>query len=136
TSIALPEGLLEELDQFVGRRQRSAFIAAAIESQLRSERQKSAAARGLASVERPDVPDWDDPDEWVRKSRESCVDPWDEVTPAPNGTSTRTHVVLPEPLLESIDKRVDERRRSAFIVAAVQERLRQTKLIQAMEEWE
>ena len=46
----------------------------------------------------------------------------------------RTHVVVPDELIEKVDRLVGKRRRSAFISAAVQERVRRENLLRAMRE--
>ncbi len=46
----------------------------------------------------------------------------------------RTHVVLPDKLIEDVDKLVGKRNRSRFISAVVEERLRRERLRRAIEE--
>lgn len=46
----------------------------------------------------------------------------------------RTHVVLPEELVQEIDKRVGKGQRSRFIEEAVREKLRSEALLSALEE--
>ncbi len=46
----------------------------------------------------------------------------------------RTHVVLPDDMVEAVDRLVGKRRRSAFISEAVAERLRREGLLRALEE--
>lgn len=67
--ISLDKELVDELDQRVGRRRRSAFIAAMLRSALDDERRWTnieAALDGLPD----DGHDWDrDPAQWVRAQR-------------------------------------------------------------------
>ena len=46
----------------------------------------------------------------------------------------RTHVVLPDDLVEAVDRLVGKRRRSAFITEALRERVRREGLLRALEE--
>lgn len=46
----------------------------------------------------------------------------------------RTHVILPDDMVEAVDRLVGKRRRSAFISEAVAERLRREGLLRALEE--
>lgn len=45
----------------------------------------------------------------------------------------RAHVVVPEKLIEEVDALVGKRRRSAFIVEALEERLKREQLLAAIE---
>jgi Arc/MetJ-type ribon-helix-helix transcriptional regulator len=45
----------------------------------------------------------------------------------------RTHVILRDELVDEVDKRVGKRRRSEFINAAVEERLKRLRLIETGE---
>jgi len=46
----------------------------------------------------------------------------------------RAHIVLPDDLVEEVDRLVGKRKRSAFFVEAARERLRREKLLLAMKE--
>ena len=46
----------------------------------------------------------------------------------------RTHVVLPEELVEDVDKLVGKRRRSRFVEEAIRDKLRRDALLSALEE--
>jgi hypothetical protein len=45
--------------------------------------------------------------------------------------TSRSHVVLPQALLDEIDRRVGKRRRRAFVVEAVNEKLRGIRLLES-----
>lgn len=45
---------------------------------------------------------------------------------------TRTHLIAPKELIEEVDRIVGPRRRSEFIAAAVQEKLKREKLLRAL----
>ncbi|HEX2415061.1 MAG TPA: hypothetical protein VHJ37_07585 [Thermoleophilaceae bacterium] len=69
--ISLDDALVAQLDGRVGRRQRSAFIAAALRRALDDERRWSEIEAALAAVPE-DGHDWDsDPAQWVRAQRRS-----------------------------------------------------------------
>jgi hypothetical protein len=67
--ISLDDDLVAELDQRVGRRRRSAFIAGAVREALDDERRWELIERALGSI--PDTGhEWDeDPAAWVRGQR-------------------------------------------------------------------
>jgi len=67
--ISLEEELVAELDRQVGRRQRSAFIAAAVRRSLEDLRRREALEAAFGSI--PDTGhEWDaDPAAWVRAQR-------------------------------------------------------------------
>ncbi len=80
THIVLPEKLVKEIDQRVGPRKRSEYIAGLVEQHLRRTTlgELTKALAGRVSAE--DAPHWDTPEashEWLRASRESR-DPWEE----------------------------------------------------------
>ena len=68
--IALEDELVAELDRRVGRRQRSAFIAALIRRGLEDERRWDDIEAALSGI--PDTGhDWDEnPSSWVRAQRQ------------------------------------------------------------------
>ncbi len=67
--IALPDNIVAQLDQRVGARKRSAFIAALIQRGLDDERRWDDIEAALGSLQ-DEGHDWDeDPAEWVRRQR-------------------------------------------------------------------
>jgi predicted transcriptional regulator len=67
--ISLNDELVSELDRFAGRRQRSAFIARAIERTLGEERRWREIEGALGAIEDRGH-EWDeDPAAWVRRGR-------------------------------------------------------------------
>ncbi|MDY6912361.1 MAG: ribbon-helix-helix domain-containing protein [Chloroflexota bacterium] len=46
----------------------------------------------------------------------------------------RTHIVLPEELVDNVDRVVGKRRRSRFVEEAIREKLRRDELLAALEE--
>lgn len=73
THIILPDELLEQLDEFVGKRKRSEFIADATEKELKRQRRIEAARRAAGSLRDADTPpEWTNSEsaaEWVRSIR-------------------------------------------------------------------
>jgi Arc/MetJ-type ribon-helix-helix transcriptional regulator len=71
--IVLPESVIEEIDELVGPRKRSEFIAEAIEQRLERERFQRALDAASGSLNSEDYPEWSTPEktyEWVRKLRD------------------------------------------------------------------
>ncbi len=69
--ISVEDELIEELDQRVGSRRRSPFIAAALRRALDDERRWEAIADAIGAVG-DDEHGWDeDPARWVRQQRRS-----------------------------------------------------------------
>lgn len=72
THIVIAKELVEAIDQLVGQRQRSQFVAEALTEKLRRE-QQAAALRGAAGILDPtDYPEWATPERtsaWVHASR-------------------------------------------------------------------
>jgi metal-responsive CopG/Arc/MetJ family transcriptional regulator len=72
THVVLPEDLLAKIDELVGKRERSRFIAEVLEAEVRRRRQLAAIAKldgALAGVE---IPGWETPEstiEWIRAGR-------------------------------------------------------------------
>jgi len=67
--ISLDETLVSELDRFAGRRQRSAFIAHAVERTLDEERRWRGIEAALGAIDDRGH-EWDeDPAAWVRRGR-------------------------------------------------------------------
>lgn len=79
TNLSLPKDLVEELDAIAGKRNRSAYVEAVLEKQLRRERMRRAweAARG-SWKDHPDFPTSDAVVEWVRARRAEKTDPGPE----------------------------------------------------------
>lgn len=70
--VVLPEGLLHEVDELVGPRGRSDFIAAAALEKLERERLRNAAHELAGFLRDVDTPHWrtpEDASEWVRSLR-------------------------------------------------------------------
>jgi metal-responsive CopG/Arc/MetJ family transcriptional regulator len=70
TNLSLPKELVDELDEVAGKRNRSAYVEALLEKQLRRERMRRAweAARGILK-DHPDFPTSEAVVEWVRARR-------------------------------------------------------------------
>ncbi|HTA12536.1 MAG TPA: ribbon-helix-helix protein, CopG family [Solirubrobacteraceae bacterium] len=69
--ISLEDDLVEQLDQRVGRRQRSTFISETLRRALDDERRWEDIAAGLGALSDTGH-DWDtDPADWVRTQRRS-----------------------------------------------------------------
>ncbi len=67
--ITIDDGLLAELDQAVGQRQRSAYIVRAVRAALDDDRRRAALRASLGSIE-DFGHEWDDdPAGWVREQR-------------------------------------------------------------------
>jgi len=68
----LPESLVAELDEVVQKRQRSAFVEAAIREKLLRQRQFSVLRRTAGALRGEKGVAWDgDPSSWVRSVREA-----------------------------------------------------------------
>jgi post-segregation antitoxin (ccd killing protein) len=78
-NLSLPRELVEELDAVAGRRNRSAYVEALLEKQLRRERMRRAweAARGILKDD-PRFPTSEAVVEWVRGLRAEETDPGPE----------------------------------------------------------
>ncbi|CAN5798107.1 hypothetical protein BH24CHL6_BH24CHL6_06840 [soil metagenome] len=76
TNLSLPKELVEELDAVAGKRNRSAYVEALLEKQLRRERTRRAweAARG-SWKDHPEFPTSEAVVEWVRARRAEKTDP-------------------------------------------------------------
>lgn len=79
TNLSLPKELVEELDAVAGKRNRSAYVEALLEKQLRRERMRRAweAARGILKDD-PRFPTSEAVVEWVRELRAEETDPGPE----------------------------------------------------------
>ena len=74
THVVLPDELVEGVDDLVGKRNRSRFIAEATEKELRRERLREAIRKGAGILSDEDYPEWSTSDkvvEWVRKLRDT-----------------------------------------------------------------
>lgn len=70
--VVLPRELVEAIDEFVGQRKRSAFIAEAIAAKVSRERFGKALAETAGILADVDHPEWDTPEKtstWVRALR-------------------------------------------------------------------
>jgi Arc/MetJ-type ribon-helix-helix transcriptional regulator len=74
--VMLPEELVDEIDELVGKRHRSDFLAEAAELRLRNVRLSRALQRIREHNEPVAVEGWDDPERWVREQRALDSDPW------------------------------------------------------------
>jgi hypothetical protein len=71
--IVLPKAIVKEIDELVGPRKRSEFIANTIENQLIRERQLKAIEQTAGILKAEDYPEWSTPEKvsaWVRRSRQ------------------------------------------------------------------
>ena len=82
THVLLPRDVVEEIDQLVGNRQRSEFIAAAAREKLERERRTRTLKRYAGWLKGKDVPpEWETPEsaaQWVhdlRRVESATVDP-------------------------------------------------------------
>jgi Arc/MetJ-type ribon-helix-helix transcriptional regulator len=79
THVILPDEILDEIDERVGKRKRSEFIAAAAEKELKRQRRIEAARKAGGSLRDADTPpEWvttATAAEWVRSIRR-WPDPW------------------------------------------------------------
>ncbi|MBA3301828.1 MAG: hypothetical protein H0T15_08150 [Thermoleophilaceae bacterium] len=68
--ISLDDALVAELDERVGRRRRSGFIAETLRHALEDERRWEDIEAGLGAFSDPDSGSWGaDPGDWVRSQR-------------------------------------------------------------------
>ncbi|MBI2760928.1 MAG: hypothetical protein HYX51_05830 [Chloroflexi bacterium] len=70
--IILPEELIDAVDQLVGQRKRSEFVADALREKLRRERQTLALQKSAGVLDLADHPEWSTPEKvsaWVREQR-------------------------------------------------------------------
>ena len=90
THVLLPRELVEEIDERVGPRRRSEFVAATLREALDRRRQlelfEAAMAEARERGNGGDPPEWDTPEgtlAWVRSMREGGDDPWARSSDAP-----------------------------------------------------
>lgn len=72
THVVLPKELVEAVDDLVGQRKRSAFVADAIEEKVQRERLGRALKETAGILRGEDYPEWETPEmvsAWVRKLR-------------------------------------------------------------------
>ena len=74
THVVLPDDLVEDVDNLVGKRNRSRFIAEVVAERLRRERLIRAIREGAGSLDMTRHPEWATPEkvaEWVRELRDT-----------------------------------------------------------------
>jgi len=74
THVVLPNKVVEDIDELVGKRNRSRFLTEAATERLRRERLLRAIKEGAGSLSDEDYPEWDTPEkiaEWLRRLRET-----------------------------------------------------------------
>lgn len=79
--IVLPDELIEEIDEMVGKRKRSEYIADLIERDLRQKRKLELFNQMAGALKDVDVPGWETSEsivEWVRAQRRMGTDHWKE----------------------------------------------------------
>jgi metal-responsive CopG/Arc/MetJ family transcriptional regulator len=72
THVILPEELVEAVDELVGHRKRSAYIAEAIEAKVAHDRLGKALKEAAGALANADYPEWETPEKtsaWVRELR-------------------------------------------------------------------
>jgi hypothetical protein len=72
--LVLPDELVKEVDNLVGKRNRSRFIVEAARERLRRERLSKAIREGAGILDPKKYPHWSTPDKidsWVRELRET-----------------------------------------------------------------
>jgi len=75
THVVMPTELVRSIDELVGRRARSRFLAEAAQEKLRRVRQRQAIESVAGSLRNANIPGWETPEaasEWVRASREEA----------------------------------------------------------------
>jgi metal-responsive CopG/Arc/MetJ family transcriptional regulator len=78
TNLLLPEALVREVDRFAGPRNRSRYVAEALEARLRRDRLREAVETTAGVLTAEDYPHWATSDavlEWVRAGRAEVTDP-------------------------------------------------------------
>jgi metal-responsive CopG/Arc/MetJ family transcriptional regulator len=79
--VVLPDELLEQIDELVGKRKRSEFIAEVLEREVRRRRRMERATEMMGSLRDVDIPGWETSEstvEWVRDQRRQGTDHWAE----------------------------------------------------------
>ena len=75
THVVMPKEIVRTIDDLVGRRARSKFLAEAAQEKLRRLRQRRAVEKVAGSLRDVDIPGWETPEaaaEWVRQGREAA----------------------------------------------------------------
>lgn len=70
--VVLPDDLIAELDEIVGPRGRSEYIADALREKLLRERQRRAVRKYAGVLADEDIPEWATPEltsEWINRGR-------------------------------------------------------------------
>jgi hypothetical protein len=70
--VLLPETLVDRIDEMVGKRERSRFIAEVLDGEVRRRRMRAALDELHGSLADVDIPGWETPEaasEWVRAGR-------------------------------------------------------------------
>ncbi len=70
--VLLPEDLVERIDEMVGKRERSRFIAEVLDAEVRRRRTRQALRDLEGVLADVDIPGWETPEaaaEWVRAGR-------------------------------------------------------------------
>ncbi len=84
TNLLLPEELVREVDRIAGPRNRSRFIAEAVEARLRRARLREAWEKSFGILRREDHPHWATSEkvvDWVREMRAEVTDPGQDPVP-------------------------------------------------------
>ncbi len=70
--VILPDEIVDQIDDLVGKRKRSRFIQEAVEERLRREQRLKAFDAVVGSMKDPVIPEWATPESataWVREQR-------------------------------------------------------------------
>ena len=74
THVILPDELIKEIDEKVGRRNRSRYIADVVAERIRRDKLVETIRRGAGILSDEDYPEWSTPEKvaaWVRKLRDT-----------------------------------------------------------------
>jgi len=72
THVVLPEDVVKSVDELVGPRKRSEFIAEAVSEKVRRLRLSQAAHKAAGALKDVDIPEWETSEktiQWIRESR-------------------------------------------------------------------
>lgn len=72
THVILPDEMVDEIDELVGKRKRSQFVKDAVAERLRREQRLKAFDDVVGSLKDSHIPEWDTPESsaaWVREQR-------------------------------------------------------------------
>ncbi len=81
TNLLLPAELVREVDRFAGPRNRSRYVAEALEARLRRDRLREAVRATAGALSAEDYPHWATSElvqAWVRERRDEVTDPGPE----------------------------------------------------------